>query len=90
MGHAVKSPLFNALEALVEEQVGRDDQCPNGAGILRKTSQTDACRDPQTNLIVSGSGGEHWCVNCHSPAENLDARMPGSFRAAALSLSAHA
>jgi hypothetical protein len=76
MGHSVKSPLFNALEALIEEQVGRDADCPNGAGILRKTTPTDACRDPGTNLPVSGSGGEHWCVNCHSPAENLDGRMP--------------
>ncbi len=28
MAHAVKSPLFNALESLIEEQVGRDDDCP--------------------------------------------------------------
>lgn len=76
MGHSVKSPLFNALESLIEEQVGRDEDCPNGAGILRKTTPTDACRNPQTNLPVSGSGGEHWCVNCHSPGENLDGRMP--------------
>src|SRR6185295_5655852 len=34
MAHAVKSPLFNALESLIEEQVGRDNNCPNGAGIL--------------------------------------------------------
>jgi hypothetical protein len=76
MGHAVKSPLFNALEMLVEEQVGRDTDCPNGAGILRKSDERTACRDRATNVKITGSGGEHWCVNCHSPTENLDARMP--------------
>ncbi|MBL8741364.1 MAG: hypothetical protein JNK04_09725, partial [Myxococcales bacterium] len=76
MGHSVKSPLFNGLESLIQEQVGRDFDCPNGAGILRKTNNQVACRDPQSGLAVSGSGGEHWCVNCHSPGENLDARMP--------------
>jgi hypothetical protein len=76
MGHSLKSPLFNALEALVEEQVGRDRDCPNGAGILRKTRADLACVDRQTGLPVSGSGGEHWCVNCHSPSEVNEVRMP--------------
>jgi eukaryotic-like serine/threonine-protein kinase len=76
MGHAVKSPLFNGLESVIQEQVGRDFDCPNGAGILRKTNNQVACRDPQSGLAVSGSGGEHWCVNCHSPAENLEGKMP--------------
>lgn len=76
MGHSVKSPLFNALEILVEEQVGRDSSCPNGAGVLRKVDERTACRDRATNLAVTGSGGEHWCVNCHSPTENLEGRMP--------------
>ena len=76
MGHSVKSPLFNALEALVEEQVGRDRDCPNGAGILRKTRGDVACLDRQTGLPISGSGGEHWCVNCHSPTEVTEARLP--------------
>ncbi|MFO0616425.1 MAG: hypothetical protein U0414_27785 [Polyangiaceae bacterium] len=76
MGHSVKSPLFNALEMLVEEQVGRDVDCPNGAGILRKADERTACRDRATQQKLTGAGGEHWCVNCHSPGENLDAKMP--------------
>ncbi|WP_437805073.1 hypothetical protein [Sorangium sp. So ce1078] len=76
MAHSVKSPLFNALESLIEEQVGRDADCPNGAGILRKADPARACRDRRSGVVVTGSGGEHWCVNCHSPAENLDAVMP--------------
>ncbi|WP_437878967.1 hypothetical protein [Sorangium sp. So ce513] len=76
MAHSVKSPLFNALESLIEEQVGRDVDCPNGAGILRKADPARACRDRRSGVAVTGSGGEHWCVNCHSPAENLDAVMP--------------
>jgi eukaryotic-like serine/threonine-protein kinase len=76
MAHAVKSPLFNALESLIEEQVGRDEACPNGAGILRRASLATACRDTASNLPVTGSGGEHWCVNCHSPVEKLDTRIP--------------
>lgn len=76
MGHAVKSPLFNALESLVQEQIGRDNDCPNGAGVLRKTSPELACRDRQSGLATSGSGGEHWCVNCHAPTEVQDADMP--------------
>ncbi|WP_437301369.1 serine/threonine protein kinase [Sorangium sp. So ce426] len=76
MAHSVKSPLFNALESLIEEQVGRTADCPNGAGILRKADPARACRDGRSGVAVTGSGGEHWCVNCHSPAENLDAAMP--------------
>jgi eukaryotic-like serine/threonine-protein kinase len=76
MAHAVKSPLFNALESLIEEQAGRDQDCPNGAGILRKVNTATACRDPASNLPVTGSGGEHWCVNCHSPTEKLDTALP--------------
>ncbi len=76
MGHSVKSPLFNALESLIEEQVGRDRDCPEGAGILRRTNGAVACRDAQSGLPVSGSGGEHWCVNCHAPLENLSRVMP--------------
>jgi hypothetical protein len=76
MAHSVKSPLFNALESLIEEQVGRDQDCPNGAGILRKVSSSTACRDASSKIAVTGSGGEHWCVNCHSPMEKLDAVLP--------------
>ena len=76
MAHSVKSPLFNALESLIEEQVGREDTCPNGAGILRRVDPATACRDPQTRLPVTGSGGEHWCVNCHSPTEKIDVALP--------------
>ena len=76
MAHSVKSPLFNGLESLIQEQVGRDENCPNGAGALRRTNDRVACRDEETGLPISGSGGEHWCVNCHSPAENLSSPMP--------------
>ncbi|MFO0755384.1 MAG: hypothetical protein U0359_02770 [Byssovorax sp.] len=76
MAHAVKSPLFNALESLIEEQVGRDNDCPNGAGILRRIDPATACRNPDNGQPITGSGGEHWCVNCHSPAEKLDTRVP--------------
>jgi hypothetical protein len=76
MAHSVKSPLFNALEAVIEEQVGRDQDCPNGAGILRKASGATACRDATSGQAVTGSGGEHWCVNCHSPIEKLDTALP--------------
>jgi hypothetical protein len=76
MGHSVKSPLFNALEALIEEQVGRDEDCPNGAGILRRAQAGTECRDPGSGLPVTGSGGEHWCVNCHAPGDNIRTAMP--------------
>jgi hypothetical protein len=76
MGHSVKSPLFNALEMLIEEQVGRDRDCPEGAGVLRRADPTDLCRDRTTGLPVTGAGGEHWCVNCHAPGDNLASAMP--------------
>jgi hypothetical protein len=76
MSHSVKSPLFNALESLIEEQVGRDFDCPNGAGILRRADGATACRNRESGVAVTGSGGEHWCVNCHSPADNLASTMP--------------
>ena len=75
MAHAVKSPLFGALESVVEEQVGRDFDCPNGAGVLR-TAGPDTCRDPSSGLVVTASGGERWCVNCHAPGDNLDHGLP--------------
>ncbi|HVH46934.1 MAG TPA: hypothetical protein VM925_31540 [Labilithrix sp.] len=75
MAHSVKSPLFGALESVVEEQVGRDERCPNGAGVLRKASR-DVCRDEKTGVSVTGSGGEHWCVNCHSAGDNLRSAVP--------------
>jgi len=76
MAHSVKSPLFNALESFIEEQVGRDDDCPHGAGILRRVDSSTACRDRQSGVAVTGSGGEHWCVNCHSPAEKMERPLP--------------
>lgn len=76
MAHSVKSPLFNALEILIEEQVGRDRDCPNGAGAMRKASASTACLAPGSNLPVTGSAGEHWCVNCHSPTEKTDKLLP--------------
>jgi hypothetical protein len=76
MGHSAKSPLFQALEILIEEQVGRSDDCPGGAGVLRTADSRTACRDPNTNLPITGSGGELWCANCHTPRENLGAVLP--------------
>ncbi|MEO8706167.1 MAG: hypothetical protein ABI867_39420 [Kofleriaceae bacterium] len=75
MAHAVESPLFQSLEMLIEEQVGRDRQCPNGAGTLRAAGASP-CTNPRTGLPVTGSGGALWCVNCHAPGENLAAAMP--------------
>lgn len=75
MAHAAKSPLFGALESAVEEQVGRDDRCPGGAGVLRKAGG-DVCRDERTGLSLTGTGGEHWCVNCHSASDNLKDTVP--------------
>ncbi len=75
MAHAAKSPLFGALESLIEEQVGKDDRCPNGAGVLRR-SGGDVCRDERTGLALTGTGGEHWCVNCHSAGDNLRSTVP--------------
>ncbi len=76
MAHAAKSPLFQGLEILIEEQAGKDFACPQGAGILRKADPRTACRDRDSGLAVTGSGGEHWCVNCHTAGENLRAGMP--------------
>jgi hypothetical protein len=76
MAHSVKSPLFLSLEMLVEEQIGRDDDCPGGAGILRASDGRTACRDARSGLPVTGSGGELWCVNCHAPGENLAPSLP--------------
>jgi eukaryotic-like serine/threonine-protein kinase len=76
MGHSAKSPLFQALEILIQEQVGRDDNCPHGAGVLRTADPRTACREPNSGLAITGSGGPLWCVNCHIPTENLDATLP--------------
>jgi hypothetical protein len=75
MALAARSPLVDALESLVEEQVGRDASCPNGAGALRRRGP-DACFDPRSGVATTGAGGEHWCVNCHAPGENLTGAMP--------------
>lgn len=75
MSRAAQSPLFGALESVVEEEVGRSSDCPNGAGILRKRG-VDACFDRTRGTTITGSGGEHWCVNCHLPGENLTSSMP--------------
>ncbi len=76
MAHSVKSPLFQALEILIQEQGGRDRNCAGGAGILRTADPATACRDELTGRPVTGSGGELWCVNCHAPGENLRAVLP--------------
>jgi hypothetical protein len=75
MAFAARSPLVGALESLVEEQVGREASCPNGAGILRVKGR-DACFDDRSRIATTGAGGEHWCVNCHAPGENLRPAMP--------------
>jgi hypothetical protein len=75
MAHASRSPLFQSLEMLIEEAVGRSESCPEGAGVLRRKGADD-CRDPRSGLVVTGSGGEGWCVSCHAPGENLGGRQP--------------
>ena len=75
MAYAARSPLVGALESFVEEQVGRERECPNGAGVLRVRG-ADACVDARTGIAQTGAGGEHWCVNCHAPGENLRRAMP--------------
>jgi hypothetical protein len=75
MALAARSPLVGALESFVEEQVGRDAACPNGAGALRVRGR-DACFDERSGVAETGAGGEHWCVNCHAPGENLRPAMP--------------
>ena len=76
MSQASSSPLFGALESVVEEQVGKDDACPNGAGALR-VAETNACIDSKTGVSKTGSGGEQWCVNCHAPGANVVSRRAG-------------
>lgn len=76
MAHSIRSPLFSALEILIEEQVGKSFDCPGGAGVLRHTDGIGACRDSATGLAITGSGGEGWCINCHSPKANLSPRIP--------------
>jgi hypothetical protein len=76
MAHAVSSPMFQSLELLVQEQVGRDADCPEGAGVLRRSDAATACRDRVTGRTHTGAGGEGWCVNCHAPGVNLGARLP--------------
>jgi len=76
MAHSLTSPLFGGLDSVVQEQVGRDARCPNGAGILRRPGAT-VCRDPTTGVTTTGAGGEHWCVNCHAGGENIAREMPG-------------
>jgi eukaryotic-like serine/threonine-protein kinase len=79
MAHAATSPLFQALEQLISEQIGRDQDCPDGAGILRPVGVA-ACRDRQTGRTVTGSGGQGWCSNCHLPSIQLT-QGPPAFRA---------
>jgi hypothetical protein len=76
MAHAARSPLFQALELLIEEQVGRSNACPEGAGVLRRRDSGRDCRDPTSGIALTGAGGEGWCVNCHAPGQNLGGRVP--------------
>lgn len=71
MARSATSPLVVALEALVEEEVGRDAACPGGAGILRPRG-AGACVDGASGRPVTGAGGEGWCVRCHAPTQHLD------------------
>lgn len=71
MSQSSKSPMFGALESLVEEQVGKSDRCPNGAGALRAASRGGACIDERSSVPLTGSGGEGWCINCHTAAANV-------------------
>jgi len=75
MGQSARSPLFQALEMLIEEQVGRSNDCPHGAGILRHGNTGSACVNPANGEMVTGSGGAGWCINCHSPLENITAQV---------------
>ena len=75
MAHASRSPLFGALESVVEEQIGRERTCPNGAGVLRAAGG-GACRDERSGIAVTGAGGEGWCIHCHAPAESLRGGVP--------------
>lgn len=76
MAHASRSPLFQALELLIEEQVGRSSDCPEGAGVLRRRVAGTDCLERTSGLPITGSGGEGWCVNCHAPGVNLGGRVP--------------
>ncbi|MCA9651565.1 MAG: hypothetical protein KC501_16720 [Myxococcales bacterium] len=76
MAHSARSPMFQALEMLIEEQVGRSFDCPDGAGALRTADPRTACIDPSSGLPITGSGGELWCVNCHAVGENLRPGLP--------------
>lgn len=71
MAHATESPLFGALESAIEEQVGKSDACPTGAGVLREGSGA-VCREPRSGVALTGAGGEGWCVNCHAPGVHID------------------
>lgn len=71
MGQAARSPLFQALEMLIEEQVGRSDRCKHGSGVLRFADVEHACTVPGSGRAITGAGGEGWCINCHSPLTNL-------------------
>ncbi len=75
MAHATGSPLYQSLEMLIQEQVGRDRDCPGGAGVLRRAGD-GACVNRRTGIAETGSGGALWCVNCHAPGENLAASLP--------------
>ncbi len=76
MGHAARSPLFQALEMLIEEQVGRSDRCKHGAGVLRFADASNACTVESNGRPITGAGGEGWCINCHSPLTNLGDQVP--------------
>ncbi len=76
MAHAAKSPLFEGLEILIQEQGGRDSSCAAGAGLLRPSDGRTACRDSTTGIEVTGSGGALWCVNCHAPTSNFGDAVP--------------
>ncbi len=68
MAYAGRSPLFLSLEAQIQEQGFRSARCPQGAGLLRRAPDAaQACFE--NGNLATGSGGEHWCVYCHVPAD---------------------
>lgn len=75
MAFASRSPLFGALESAVEELAFQDARCPEGAGVLR-VAGAGACRASRSGVSITGSGGEHWCVNCHAGGSEGRASLP--------------
>lgn len=74
MAYAARSPLFLSLEMQVQEQAGRSFDCPEGAGVLRRTDGTTACT--LNGQPLTGTFGQHWCIYCHVPADGVMGEVP--------------